>query len=305
MAFVSEDGIRWQKMQEGPVFTRGAFDSQNVAFWSEAEGCYCAYFRIFYRGKRGISRCTSKDFLAWSEPQRMTYGDTPLEHLYTDQTQPYVRAPHIYIATPARIVFGRSVPTPDELKALGVHKGQTNACSDGVLMTSRGGAVYDRTFLESFIRPGHGVEHWTARSNYPALGIVPTGPAELSIYVRRCYAQSTAHMQRCTLRTDGFVSVHAGYKGGEMVTKPLTFTGKQLDVNFAASAVGGIRIELQDADGKPIPGHTLADAIPLIGDAIDRTVAWKKGTDVSPLAGEPIRLRFVLKDADLYAIRFR
>ena len=302
--YVSADGIHWKRLQDKPIITKGAFDSQNLVFWSPAEECYLAYFRIFYEGKRGISRCTSKDFLTWTEPQRMTYGDTPLEHLYTNQTQPYFRAPHIYVATPARIVFGRTVPTPAELKALGVHKGQTNACSDGVLLTSRGGSVYDRTFMESFIRPGPGVEHWTARSNYPALGIVPTGPAELSIYVRRCYAQTTAHMQRLTLRTDGFASVSAGYKGGEMITKPLTFTGKQLDVNVATSATGEVRIELQDAAGKPIPGHTLADCPPLIGDAIDHTVAWKKGADVSSLAGKPIRLRIVLKDADLYAIRF-
>ncbi|MFW6161664.1 MAG: hypothetical protein ACODAJ_02790 [Planctomycetota bacterium] len=304
IAFVSADGIHWKKLRAEPILTQGAFDSQNLAFWSKAEGCYCAYFRIFYKRKRGISRCTSKDFLTWSEPQRMTYGDTPLEHLYTNQTQPYVRAPHLYIATPARIVFGRTVPTPEQLDDLGVHKSQRNACSDGVLLTSRGGTAYDRTFLESFIRPGPGVKHWTARSNYPALGIVPTGPAELSIYVRRCYAQPTAHMQRLTLRTDGFASVNAGYGGGEMITKPLTFQGKQLDVNVATSAVGSLRVELQDAGGAPIEGYTLADCRPLIGDFVDRTVAWKQGADVSPLAGKPLRIRIVLKDADLYAIRF-
>ena len=302
--YVSADGVHWERLQDKPIITKGAFDSQNLVFWSPAEGCYLAYFRIFYKGKRGISRCTSKDFLTWTEPEMMTYGDTPLEHLYTNQTQPYFRAPHLYVATPARIVFGRTVPTPEQLKELKVHKGQTNACSDGVLLTSRGGSVYDRTFMESLIRPGSGIHHWTARSNYPALGIVPTGPGEMSIYVRRRYAMPGAHMQRCTLRTDGFASVSAGYKGGEMVTKPLKFAGKQLEVNFATSAAGSLRVEIRDSAGKPIEGYTLRDATPLIGDAIDRIVAWKKGSDVAPLAGKPIRLRFVLQDVDLYAIRF-
>ena len=302
--YVSADGIHWKRLQDKPIITKGAFDSQNLVFWSPAEECYLGYFRIFYKGKRGISRATSKDFLTWTAPQRMTYGDTPLEHLYTNQTQPYFRAPHIYIATPARIVFGRTVPTPEQLEALGVDKSQRNACSDGVLLTSRGGTLYDRTFMGSFIRPGPGPQHWTARSNYPALGIVPTGPGELSMYVRRCYAMPTAHMQRLTLRTDGFASVTAGYKGGEMITRPLKFAGKQLEINYSTSAAGSLRVEIQDRAGKPVEGYTLRDAVPLIGDAIDRTIAWKNGSDLAPLAGKPIRLRFVLKEADLYAVRF-
>jgi hypothetical protein len=33
--------------------------------------------------------------------------------------------------------------------------------------------------------------------------------------------------------------------------------------------------------------------------------SWKSGTDVSQLAGKPVRLRFELKDADLYSFQFR
>ncbi|MCB1125938.1 MAG: hypothetical protein KDM81_05540, partial [Verrucomicrobiae bacterium] len=59
-----------------------------------------------------------------------------------------------------------------------------------------------------------------------------------------------------------------------------------------------------DANGKPLPGYTLADAVETIGDEIERVVRWKQGPDVSALAGRPVRLRFVMKDADLYALRF-
>lgn len=34
-------------------------------------------------------------------------------------------------------------------------------------------------------------------------------------------------------------------------------------------------------------------------------IDWAGGDDLSRLAGTPIRLRFVLKGADLYALRFR
>jgi hypothetical protein len=92
--------------------------------------------------------------------------------------------------------------------------------------------------------------------------------------------------------------------GGELLTKPVRFSGKSLAINFSSSAAGGIRVEIQDADGKALPGYTLDDCPPVFGDALDRVVAWKGGTDLTALVGKPVRLRFEMKDADLYAYRF-
>jgi hypothetical protein len=172
-------------------------------------------------------------------------------------------------------------------------------------MSSRGGNRYYRTFMEGFIRPGIGLQNWVSRTNYPALNIVQTGPTELSIYVGKNYAQPTANVHRYTLRLDGFVSVNAPYAGGEMVTKPFVFKGKKLYLNFSTSAAGQIRVEIQDASGRAIPEFSLAECHPLIGNEIDRAVSWKSSKDLSRLQGRPIRLRFVMKDADLYAVQFR
>ena len=76
-------------------------------------------------------------------------------------------------------------------------------------------------------------------------------------------------------------------------------------MNYSTSAVGSVRVELQDQDGNPIAGYTLADCPEIYGDAIEEVVQWKGGADVSALAGQTVRLRFVMKDADLYALRFR
>jgi len=312
IAYVSADGIRWKKLQEEPVFKKGRFDSQNVSFWSESEQCYVCYFRTFTRGNnngfRTVSRTTSKDFLHWTDPIEMNFGDTPQEHLYTNQTHPYFRAPHIYIATAARFMQGRQVITEKQALELGVDPNYFNNfkdCSDAVLMTTRGGSRYDRTFMEGFIRPGIGSQNWVSRSNYPALNVVQTGPTEMSVYVKQDYAQPTAHLRRYSLRLDGFVSVHAPYKRGEMVTKLFTFDGEKLHLNFATSAAGEIRVEIQDVDGQPISGYSLADSQTLIGNEIERIVAWKNGQDVSQLVGKPVRLRFVMKDADLYSLWFK
>jgi len=304
VAFVSADGVHWKKMREEPVITEGAFDSQNVPMWSEHEQRYVCYFRVFVDGFRRISRTTSKDFREWSEPVLMHYGDKPIEHLYTNQTHPYFRAPHIYVSVAARFFPGRRVLSVEQAEAIGVHPKYFNDCSDGVLMTTRGGDRYQRTFMDGFLKPGIGMENWVSRTNYPALNVVPTGHDEMSIYVNQNYGQPTSHLRRYSMRTDGFVSAHASYAGGELLTKPLKFDGSQLSINFATSAAGGVRVEIQDAEGLPIPGFTLADSVESIGNEIERTVTWKSGSDVARLAGQAVRLRFVLKDADLYSLRF-
>lgn len=306
--FASADGLRWKKLSEKGVITDGEFDSQNLAFWSESEGCYVAYFRTWANNARWVGRATSKDFLHWSPTQNMEImrpnGPAPIEHLYTNQTGSYFRAPHIYVATAARFMPERRAISDAQAKEIGVHSGYYNDISDAVLLTSRSGLRYDRTFMEGFLRPGIGPHHWVSRTNYPALGVVQTGPDEMSFYVQNDYAQPSHCLRRHSVRLDGFASVRAPYDGGEMLTKPFTFEGKRLSLNFATSAAGGIKVEIQDADGRPLPGFTLADCKETIGNEIAKNVAWKGGEDVSSLAGKPIRLRFVMKDADLYSLKF-
>ena len=54
----------------------------------------------------------------------------------------------------------------------------------------------------------------------------------------------------------------------------------------------------------PIEGFGLDDCIELLGDDLARSVRWRGGADLARLAGVPVRLRFVLRDADLYALQF-
>ena len=315
-AFVSPDGLHWRKLADVPVITRKnapsfkyMFDSQNLAFWSPVEGKYIAYFRVFEKSIRRICRTESDDFIHWSEAHLMEYRNAdgaaaPIEHLYTNQTHPYFRAPHLYISTAARFMPGRQVLSAAEANAIGVNPGYFKDTSDAIFMTSRGRYIYDRTFLSSFIRPGIGAQNWVSRTNYPALNVVQTGPAEMSVYVNQDYAQPTAHLRRYSLRLDGFASIRAPYEGGEWISKPLTFKSGRLLLNFSTSAAGGIRVEIQDAAGQPIPGFALADSVETIGNEIERAVRWKGGDRVSSISGQTVRLRFVMKDADLYAMRF-
>jgi hypothetical protein len=106
------------------------------------------------------------------------------------------------------------------------------------------------------------------------------------------------------LRVDGFVSVHGPLGGGELVTRPILFAGNRLTINFATSAAGSIRVQLEDREGRPTPGFTLADCNDQFGDELRRIVSWKMGADVGGQAGKPARLRFELRDADLFSVHF-
>ena len=89
-----------------------------------------------------------------------------------------------------------------------------------------------------------------------------------------------------------------------MVTLPLIFSGDRLELNYATSAAGQLQIEIQDSKGKPFPGFALEDSGILIGDRIAGEACWKSGPEVGVLAGKPVRLRFAMRDADLYSFRF-
>ncbi len=128
----------------------------------------------------------------------------------------------------------------------------------------------------------------------------------------RHYKFPSIHMERMVLRTDGFVSLNAGYGGGEVVTKPLRFKGNNLVLNFATSAAGSIHIEIQDEAGRTLPGFSLEESPLVWGDDIEHTVRWERSharaTSDQPLrriANKPVRLRLVMKDADLFSLRFQ
>lgn len=315
--FKSSDGIYWRLIRDEPVITTGAFDSQNLAFWDSERGEYRAYVRDFRNG-RDIRTCTSTDFVNWSEPEFLEYSPDRTSQLYTNGVIPYYRAPHIFVGFPTRYVdYGWAESTKQlpqreyrELVASSSRRSGT-AFTDGMFMSSRDGSKFN-IWPESFIRPGiQRPGSWFYGDNYQNWGIVETrshlegAPNELSFYVSEAGRQKNGNrLRRYTLRIDGFVSVTAPLSGGELVTKLLRFEGSQLEVNFSTSAAGSVRVEIQDADRKTVPGFALADCNEQFGDELDRIVSWKSGTDVSELSGKPVRLRFVLKDADLYSFHF-
>lgn len=308
-ALVSPDGLHWKLATENPILTERPFDSHNIAFWDPVTEQYVTYTRgvrtdgklgqamrsRFKSGVRWVRRSTSSDFRTWSKPEPIKTGDAPREEFYTNATIRYERAPDYLLMFPSRFASSRE-PKPGWKFGPGVN--------DIVFLSSRDGLLFDRTFMKAFIRPGLDEGNWHERSLYMERGILQTSPTELSLYCMQNWRLPTVHIRRYTLRPDGFVSIQAGYKTGELITKPFRFQGGELRLNYSASAVGWLKVEIQDADGEPVDQFTLDRCPEIIGDKLDATVRWKSTHDVSSLAGKSLRLRFVMSDCDLYAFRF-
>jgi hypothetical protein len=324
LLFKSPDAIHWTKVSDKPIFTGGTLDSMNTVCWDAERNRYVLYFRAFAGGELGkglrlIGMAHSPDLHSWSEPVLLEYPGSPPQQMYTNQIAPYLRAPHIWMGFPTRYV---DRPMTDQLRSLeptalraeltAAYARIGSDLTDGVFMSSRDGVRF-RRWDEAFLRPGPQAEgRWMYGDNYQNYGLYETksstagAPNEISMLFSEGYwREELACARRYSMRLDGFVSLNAPFSGGEVITKPLTFTGSELTVNYATSAAGSLRVEIQDSSGNPFPGFSLADTGELVGDSVEQAIHWKNGANLGALAGKPLRLRFVLKDADLYSFVFK
>ncbi len=287
--FKSPDGIRWSLMNDEPVITEGAFDSQNLAFWNPHTKQYVDFHRTFTKGVRDIMTCTSDDFINWTKPVLLKYPGAEHQHLYTNAIRSYDRAPHLLVGFPTRYLPKDSQVEP-------------------VFMSSRDGVTFTR-YNDPIVPRDAPEDRQGNRSNYMVHGLVeiPTEPGRMSVFATEAYyVGPDTRVRRFSYRTDGFVALHSGQKGGELITKPIQFSGDELILNYSARKGGAIQVELQDADGNPISGYTSKDCKPLNGDSIEQVVHWKnEGKSLKNLSEKPIRVKFLLNGADLFSFQFR
>ena len=282
--YQSPDGIRWKMIKKEPVILKGAFDSQNLAFYDTERGLYVDYHRWFNNGLRDIMTCTSKDYVNWTEPVPLRIKEKKKEHLYTNAIQPYDRAPHIYLGFPTRYL-------PKEGQRV-----------EPTFMTSRDGLNFNR-WSDPVIPESAPKDRKGNRSNYMAWGLfqLPGNPNEYSVYASEAYYEGPdSRLRRFTYRTDGFVSARSGKEGGLLTTKPIQFKGSKLVLNYAAKSGGGLRVQVRDAKSNKV----LIESKPLTGNKIKGAVAWARGKSLKGLAGRSVRLQFHLKDVDLYSMQF-
>lgn len=323
--YKSADGIHFTF--ERILDLKCAFDSMNYAFWDETLGAYRLYCRgvhfpdaeriIEYEKEphvRDIRLSVSKDFVNWSTPQQLDYGADDLEvQYYINNVQKYHRA-NAFIALPTRYIDREKdaknyphLPTIDGFRPMLTEKygRYGTAITECAIMTGRDGLHFHRTH-EAYLTPGiENNDNWMYGDGFFARGIIETQsdfrdePKELSLFMVRGAGTRTVTFERYTTRMDGFFSWSANFAGGEVLTKPFTFTGEELTVNFATSALGYLHIVFCDEDGNAIPGY---DSGRLFGNTIARPCDFEKS--LADLNGKPVRMRIYLKDAQFYSFCF-
>jgi hypothetical protein len=328
----SPDGIHWTMMQDEGILTHkgpsAAMDSQNVAFWDVNIKAYRVYHRWsgavisdWTPSGRNIKVATSPNFIDWPASSHadtsnlLRYVNPPSAQFYVNGIRNYHRAPHIYIGLPVMYEDRPWSPAMEQLPDAEKRRKNVEGwkrpgpLSEVQLMWSRDGGTFELS-PSTFMPPGperpgtytyhDGVAWHLVETASDLEGAAP----ELTLYRLESYEIGDVRLRRYTLRLDGFASIHAPTAGGELVTPPLVFKGRSLSMNFASSVFGSLRVEIQDGDGKPLPGFALDDSIELYGDTVARNALWQNDPDLTTLAGKPVRLRFVMRDADLYSIKF-
>lgn len=300
---VSGDGVTWRPLLDDPLDLPGTFDSVNTAFWDTTTGCYRSYTRWIENlegppeGRvRSIQVSTSDDFIHWAPPQPLDFEDGESVELYTNAIRPCPGAEHIYVGFPNRFISTRQI---SETTAPGL------GMNDALFMTSRDG-LHWRRHLDAWVRPGLDECNWTTRNNYPVWGLVQSSPTEWNMYITSHYAQPDrpVRIDRLSIRPMGFVSAHATWTAGELLTVPLTFTGQELQINASTSAAGSIRVQVEDLQGNILEGLSFDDMSPMFGDRLQWPVPWTNPKPIQKLRNTPVRVRFELRDADLFGFRF-
>ena len=334
--YKSGDGIHFERARV--LVDDGAYDSLNVCFWDSDTKQYYLYYRGMHgpsivSGKwdfgdvseerraeiwkhgigciRDVRVRTSKDFVTWEPMQKLDYGpDAPDIELYTNNTMKYYRANHMFLAFPTRYVDRYEDAKQFHHLTDWKHRQQVmdkieprsgTALTDTAIMTSRDGVNFRRT-EEAWWTAGYerGI-NWYYGDGYFNYGMIetknelPGGPNEISMY---CQTLGACELRRYTIRLDGFFSWRCDAKPGKVVTKPITFEGASMEVNFATSIYGYVRIKLMDADGNYIEGY---DSGRMFGNRVDRIVEFD--ADLAALSGKDVRMEISMFDADLYSFR--
>ncbi len=304
MGYKSSDCLHWELIQDKPLFTKGAFDSHNLAFYDTNYNKYVCYSRYFdatdktfdlSSGVRAIQHNYSDDFLNWSEPEPNTYDEkAPREHFYTNATIQCPGAEHIYLSFPMRFMHERH--KIKEHKHVGI--------SDNVMMTSRDGRHWNRFFLESWVKPGLDQRNWTDRNLIVAHGILEIGD-EFSMFINENYRWDSSYIRRITVPKYRFASIYANRFGGTFTTKPIVFEGRSLYINYSTSAPGSVKVGIIDESGWPMSFYTPEDCDVIYGDELEKEVSWRGQSDLSHLYGKTIRFKFELIDADVFSLQIK
>lgn len=261
---------------------------------------------------RDVRVIYSKDFKNWSEQKQIKFDDGYDYPLYTNNIMPYERAKDVFVGFPTRYCERKEwTENTSQLASSAVKKKTIEeteargglALTDCIFMCSHDCESWHR-YNEAFMTPGYENEHnWVYGDCYPAYGFVDSGKENYYMYTNDWHRSRgyPKPFHRYEIRKDGFACMMADGEEKILVTKPLTFDGKELHINFSTSAFGSIYVDVLDENCNII---SEGESVEVYGDTVDRRVVFADGNDFSGFIGKRVRLRFRMRDAKLYSLKF-
>lgn len=328
--YVSPDGYHFTLSH--PMTRYGTFDSLNTAMWDGEK--YVCYFRSFHNlpgidnseildmtqiykfkvwlvGTRDVRVSYSDDFKNWTLPELIKFDDDYDYPLYTNNVQLYDRS-NIYIGFPARYIERKGIDANiEQMTSIDIKKAAAeriekrvgHATTDCIFMCSRDGKNWHR-FNEAFLTPGYeNMHNWIYGDCYLSYNLIDSGKEYYNMYTidRKFSFGYSRPLTRYEIRKDGFACLYADGEEKEVITKPFIYEGSTLHLNFETSAYGYIFISILAESGNQISS---GESIEVFGNNIDRKVIFEDSSKISDYSGKPIRLKFRMRDARLYSMKF-
>lgn len=324
---ISADGFVFTPLAVPPVPS----EDESHLNWDERERRFILTVKHNGPFGRAVYLSLSKDFEHWSDPELIYHADAQDQWLgaqYIREVEanprmwrPTVNVPGeynveiynmavfpyegLYIGLPNYFESSGRIPLPRGNQD-GINSPKL-ACSRNLIAWTRvgdrahflpvsemGPGVWDTGQIMASSHPiRHGDELWFY---YSGLDVRhrPNIPRVSDEY------HGAIHLAK--LRVDGFVSLQGGAGGGFADTRPVSLEGARLFINATAAAQSGrIVAEITDREGRTaLPGWGADDCAPVTGDHVRAELRWQ-GRELAELRGKSVRIRFHLRNADLYS----
>jgi len=257
--------------------------------------------------KHGMGRIESRDFLNWSKPQFI---------LSPNDRDP----PDVEFHTSPVFFYGERYFCLNQI----FHR-RLKGAIDIELMTSRDGFEWERLFQGQYILSRSKEGLFDSRSIF-----TNSTPVVLDDEIRfyyGAYNQSPvggvksepgqrSGVGMVSIPRDRFAGIQAAPLSdqttlkrplehiGQVTLKPLDLAGCREIVLNADATDGSVAVELLSGNGFRLRGFAKEDAVPVTGDSLRHSIAWKDH-DLSQLPPGRYHLRLHLDHSTVYAITFR
>jgi hypothetical protein len=291
----SPDGLHWTPSAKNPVMPGFNSDTAQSVFWDPVRRKYVAYVRVRTQFGRSVGLTESDDFETWTEP-RAVYWPTAEDQKQGWQFYSHSVAPYEGMYLALVWIFPATAASAD-------WKADTPVTWPE-LAVSRNGTDWQRPFPGTPFLPLGPPGSFDRRQIRTASSLVELDDRILLLYAGSPHPHVAAHqfdIGLATLRLDGVAAITAAEQEGSLLSKPLQFDAGRLLVNARVAPNGYVKAAVLDAEQGVLPGFEPAHCHPFTGDSLRAELAWdgKKGLPAAPKEGR--RLRFLLKNAQLFS----